>query len=221
MRAGDAQYFNEIGFVAYLTKPIRQAHLHACLTSVLSNSTHSLAIADPTFHPTRVLSAISPETLSTLNNAAAPALSQEYKARILLAEDNMVNQKLASRILEKLGYRVDIVSNGEEAIRALESTHYDLVLMDLQMPVMDGISATQAIRAGETALSNPRIPIIAMTAHALKGDRERCLDAGMDDYVAKPIQPQALIEKLDLWLDNPSKMESSPRPSAHSSSHSS
>jgi PAS domain S-box-containing protein len=217
LRVGDAQYFNEIGFVAYLTKPIRQAQLHACLTGVLDQSIPPLAIADPTFHPTRALLAMPPESLRPLDNPLASSLSQEYKARILIAEDNTVNQKLASRILEKLGYWVDIVSNGEEAIHALESTHYDLVLMDLQMPVMDGISATQAIRAGETALSNPHIPIIAMTAHALKGDRERCLEAGMDDYVAKPIQPQALIEKLDLWLDNPSNMEPSPRPSSHSS----
>jgi CheY-like chemotaxis protein/HPt (histidine-containing phosphotransfer) domain-containing protein len=107
---------------------------------------------------------------------------------------------VALGILEKLGFHADAVADGEEAIRALESNPYDLVFMDVQMPVMDGFAATRAIRSGKTKLANPKIPIVAMTAHAMKGDRERCLAEGMDDYVSKPIGSQALAEALDRWL---------------------
>jgi CheY-like chemotaxis protein len=105
-----------------------------------------------------------------------------------------------------------------EALHALERSDYDIVLMDVQMPIMDGIAATQAIRAGKN-LVNPHVPIIAMTAHALKGDRERFLEAGMDDYVAKPVQPDTLIDKLVLWLDN--RTVSDPSSLSQSSSKSS
>ena len=131
----------------------------------------------------------------------AESPTPQAKVRILLAEDNAVNQKLAMRILEKMGFEVDAVNNGEEAILALQRASYDAILMDVQMPVMDGLTATQQIRGGEYSGINRDIPIIAMTAHALKGDRERCLEAGMNDYVAKPIQPEALVDKLMLWLD--------------------
>ena len=104
-------------------------------------------------------------------------------------------------ILEKLGFRADIVADGREAVQALETGSYDIVLMDVQMPVMDGFEATRAIRSGEAKVPNRRIPIIAMTAHAMKGDRERCLEAGMDDYISKPIAPQALAEALEKWLE--------------------
>ena len=133
-------------------------------------------------------------------NQDAASSAQVYKARILLAEDNLVNQKLALRILEKMGFEVVAVNNGQAAITALEEAFYDIVLMDIQMPILDGLAATQAIRAGDRKLLNPNIPIIAMTAHALKGDRERCLEVGMNDYVAKPIQPETLSDKLAQWL---------------------
>ena len=120
--------------------------------------------------------------------------------RILLVEDNPTNQQVALGILEKLGFRADAVGNGREAIAALEKSAYDLVFMDVQMPVMDGFEATAAIRSGQTAIANPKIPIIAMTAHAMKGDRERCLEAGMDDYIPKPIAPKAIAAVLDKWL---------------------
>jgi len=122
------------------------------------------------------------------------------KMRILLAEDNITNQQVALGILEKLGLRADVVANGCEAVAALRSKHYDLVLMDVQMPEMDGLEATRAIRCAEHGGTDRKIPIIAMTAHAMRGDREKFVAAGMDDYLAKPFSPsdlQALVEK---WL---------------------
>jgi CheY-like chemotaxis protein len=141
--------------------------------------------------------------------ASLPAtdLSPWRKGHILLAEDNMVNQKVTLRILERLGFRADAVADGAEAVRALATSPYDLVLMDVQMPVMDGFEATQIVRSGKENILNPDIPIIAMTAHAMQGDRERCLAAGMDDYVAKPVLPQALAEKLAKWLGSDEKGE--------------
>ena len=122
------------------------------------------------------------------------------KARILLAEDNITNQQVAVGILKKFGLRADAVANGAEALQALETIPYDLVLMDVQMPVMDGLEATRQIRDPQSAVRHHAIPIIAMTAHAMQGDRERCLEAGMNDYLSKPVSPQALAEVLARWL---------------------
>jgi CheY-like chemotaxis protein len=119
--------------------------------------------------------------------------------RILLAEDSLVNQKLATALLQKWGHRVTVVNNGRAALAALGSQEFDLILMDVQMPEMDGLEATAAIRAKEKRMGG-HIPIIAMTAHALKGDRERCLDAGMDDYVAKPIHARELSDSMEALL---------------------
>jgi PAS domain S-box-containing protein len=116
--------------------------------------------------------------------------------RILLAEDNSINQKLATRLLDRLGHRVVLAKNGREAVDALEGGWFDLVLMDVQMPDMDGFTATAAIRAKEK-VSKTHIPIVAMTAHAMTGDRERCFEAGMDDYIAKPINPGVLWETIE------------------------
>ncbi|MDX2171440.1 MAG: response regulator, partial [Deltaproteobacteria bacterium] len=128
---------------------------------------------------------------------SAPAAAAAPRARVLVVEDNVVNQKVALRQLEKLGCRVDVAANGREAVTALERLRYDLVLMDCQMPVMDGFEATAAIRARER---DGRVPIIAMTANATSEDRERCLAAGMDDYIAKPVRPEQLRARLDHWL---------------------
>jgi CheY-like chemotaxis protein len=144
--------------------------------------------------------------------------------RILLAEDNIINQQVALGILGKLGLYADAVANGVEALTALETLPYDLVLMDVQMPVMDGFEATEKIRNNEKIMINDEfgmmkekepeklvayssliirhspIPIIAMTAHAMQGDRERCLAAGMNDYITKPVSPRSLADVLDKWL---------------------
>ena len=114
---------------------------------------------------------------------------RKRRARILLAEDNIVNQKVTLKLLEKMGYRADVVANGLEVLKALETIPYTLVLMDVQMPEMDGIEATLQIRNRKWTIQNPDIPIIALTAHAMKKDREKCIEAGMNDYLAKPIQP--------------------------------
>lgn len=122
------------------------------------------------------------------------------KARILIAEDNRINQKVTLGILGKMGLRSDIVSDGSEAIKALKSIPYDLVLMDVQMPEVDGFEATREIRNPQSDVQNHAIPIIAMTAYALQGDREKCLNAGMNDYVSKPVSPQDLARVLEKWL---------------------
>jgi CheY-like chemotaxis protein/HPt (histidine-containing phosphotransfer) domain-containing protein len=120
--------------------------------------------------------------------------------RILLAEDNITNQQVALGILHKFGLRADAVANGLEAIKALETLPYDLVLMDVQMPEMDGLEATRLIRDPLSTVRNHQVPIIAMTAHAMQSDRDKCLEAGMNDYVSKPVAPQALMEALERWL---------------------
>ena len=128
--------------------------------------------------------------------------------RVLLAEDNITNQQVALRILKNLGWSADAVANGAEAVKALEAVPYDLVLMDVQMPVMDGFEATRLIRSPQSAVKNHLVPIIAMTAHAMQGDRERCLGAGMNDYITKPVSPKALAGVLERWLEPDSPGES-------------
>ena len=120
--------------------------------------------------------------------------------RILLAEDNVTNQLVGVTILKKLGYRVDVAANGQQAIKALKEIPYDVVLMDCQMPEMDGFEATRRIRSGDAGESRLATPIIAMTARAMQGDREECLEAGMDDYLSKPVSPKSLVTILDKWL---------------------
>jgi len=122
------------------------------------------------------------------------------EVRILLAEDNAVNQRLALRFLEKAGYRADAVASGREAVKALEVYPYDLVLLDIQMPEMDGYEVARVIRDPGSKVFNRAVPIVAMTANAMKGDRKRCIEAGMDDYVSKPVRADKLKEVLRRFL---------------------
>ena len=124
----------------------------------------------------------------------------KLSGRVLVVEDNQVNQKVIIELLKMMGLRAEAVNNGQEAIEILELIPYDLVLMDVQMPVMDGLSATRAIRAPGSGVLNPHLPIVALTAHAMKDEASRCMDAGMNDYLSKPINPQALEEVLKKWL---------------------
>jgi PAS domain S-box-containing protein len=196
---GDARRLEEIGFAAYATKPIRHSELKAILLLALSGQDKAAQQPIVTRHSAR----------ETLNLFAG------NNARILLAEDNITNQQVALGILKKLGLRADTVASGKEALKALKTLPYDLVFMDVQMPEMDGLEATRRIRKSESR--NLEIPIIAMTAHAMQGDRERCLQAGMNDYVTKPVSPQALAEALDKWLPKDVKTaDSKPKASGKS-----
>ncbi len=178
---GDARQMEEIGFAAYLTKPARREELFGCLSTVLAGT----AVAQ------QATPIVTRHTIREMRRGVF---------RILLAEDNITNQMVAIGMLKKFGLRADAVANGAEAVKALETLPYDLVLMDMQMPVMDGMQATQQIRDPKTAVLNHHIPIIAMTAHAMQGDREKFLNAGMNDYVSKPVSPQTLADALNKWL---------------------
>jgi two-component system, sensor histidine kinase and response regulator len=136
-------------------------------------------------------------------------VSESTKARILVAEDNRINQRLILLLLEKAGYSTQLATNGAEAVEALKKEQFDIVLMDVQMPVMDGEEATREIRAFETGAcgGNRHVPIIAVTAHAMRGDRERCLAAGMDDYLTKPLQNGVLEAAVIQWLANSKNAE--------------
>jgi len=192
-RRGDARRMHEAGFAAYLTKPVKQSQLLDCLRTVAgksegSNWAHSEAIV----------------TRHSITE------DRKRRVRILLAEDNIMNQKVALYILKaKLGYRADAVANGAEAVESLSRQHYDLVLMDCQMPIMDGYQATHAIRDPSSSVLNHDIVIIAMTANAMKGDREQCLQAGMDDYITKPINVQKLFEAIERNLPGMDREDSS------------
>ncbi len=178
---GDAARCKELGVAAYLMKPIRQSELREAIARVLGAREQNGAIPLITRY--------------SLQDAREPSAS----LRILLAEDNPVNQRLASRLLEKRGHSVTVAANGSEALAALEKESFDLVFMDVQMPVMDGFEATTAIRKKEGA-TGIHLPVVALTAHAMKGDREKCLAGGMDGYLAKPIRPQELDELLQVYL---------------------
>jgi PAS domain S-box-containing protein len=180
---GDATRITQVGFAGYLTKPLRQSQLRECLALVLGRGDSPLAAPG-----------------AGLVTRHTVAESRKHRARILLAEDNVTNQLVALKILEKLGYRADVVANGREALVALRDIPYDLVLMDCQMPELDGFEATHEIRDPESQVRDHRVPIIAMTAHTMKGDREKCLAAGMDDYLGKPVRPAELAAALDRWL---------------------
>jgi len=137
----------------------------------------------------------------------------DVRLRVLVADDNMANQMVAQAILQRLGHRADVAANGREAVEVLRAAPYDLVLMDCQMPEMDGYEATRQIRSAESGVLDTKVPIIALTANVTGGNRERCLEAGMDDFLSKPIQPQQLAEIIQRWHKGGAKpMESAPLP---------
>jgi PAS domain S-box-containing protein len=183
---GDGSKARNAGIAAYLSKPVKQSQLFDCLITVLSTRREPAEALDMTVSSRLV-------TRHTLQEALR--VSQKL---ILLAEDNIVNQKIAVRQLQKLGYRADVVANGREAVEALSRIPYDLVFMDCQMPEMDGYEATTEIRRSEAGAKHT--PIVAMTAHAMEGDRDKCLRAGMDDYISKPVKVEELLRVLDSFF---------------------
>jgi CheY-like chemotaxis protein len=179
---GDAQRFADLGFAGYLVKPITRRDLTACLSLIMSNSAESWKRrAQPlvTRHQVR-------------------AVRVDGERRILLAEDNPVNQKVARMVLEKLGLDVTVVNNGREAVQAWKAGGMDLILMDCQMPELDGYEATREIRRLEQG--RKPIPIVALTAHAMKGDDDKCRAAGMSDYLTKPLDRTKLVGCLERHL---------------------
>jgi CheY-like chemotaxis protein len=184
----DSARAKEIGFSAYLTKPIRQDLLLRCLVNLAQDSSPQPAEKEA--------------PIMTKYSLAGAGSSGK---RILVVEDNVVNQRVVVKFPHKAGYKAELAANGQEALSALRLISFDLVLMDVQMPVMDGFEATRQIRAPESAVLNRAVPIIALTANAMKGDREKCIQAGMDGYVTKPINLEQLIQALDKHLGSQAK----------------
>lgn len=173
---GDAARCRELGIRAYLTKPIKRADLLQPIKIVLGSKT------------------VDGQNPAVVTNHSIR--ESRGRLKILLAEDNPVNQTLAVQLLEKRGHEVIVSENGRVALEALDKQTFDLILMDVQMPHMNGLQATAAIRQGELA-SGKHIPVIAMTAHAMAGDKERCLEAGMDAYISKPIRVEDLFSAIE------------------------
>jgi signal transduction histidine kinase/CheY-like chemotaxis protein len=191
---GDAARCRDLGISAYLKKPIKQSDLlDAIMTLLAYQQRNEKRVPLITRHSLRRM-----KDVQTV---------REDALKVLVVEDNAVNQKLTLRILEKQGHRVTLAGNGKEAIAALEENNFDVVLMDIQMPEMDGFQATSHIRSPQSAVRDHDVPIIALTAHAMKGDRKRCLQAGMDDYVAKPINPKRLLEAMERQISSLAKQE--------------
>ncbi len=165
----------ELGFAAYLTKPVKQSEL----LDTIMNNLHGPAL-----------------TRRKVNQPHSVEMRPHRPLEVLLAEDSVVNQRLAQRLLERWGHKVAVANTGRDALDALERRHYDVVLMDVQMPEMDGFEATMELRKRER-VHGGHVPVVAMTAHAMKGDREHCLAAGMDSYVSKPINPQDLFDVIE------------------------
>ncbi|MCP4675580.1 MAG: response regulator [Deltaproteobacteria bacterium] len=177
---GDAQKMEEIGFSGYLTKPVRQSELFDGLAAILAE--------DEETKPSLI-------TRHSINE------SKHAAVRILLAEDNEINQMVAVGVLEDCGFRVDVASDGMEALEALEKVPYNVVLMDCQMPNMDGYTATERIRNLDSKFNNHNVPVIAMTANAMLGDREKCQAAGMNDYISKPFEQTELVGVVERWIE--------------------
>ncbi len=187
---GDSDDARRAGIDAYLTKPVRQSELHDAIATVMSTPEEEAA----------------EEGAPLVTRHTLREMQAGHRAHLLLAEDNPVNQKVAAKMLERLGYRVEVANNGLEALEALERNSYAAVLMDVQMPEMDGYEATAEIRRREEGQGR-RTSIIAMTANAMQGDREKALSAGMDDYVPKPVKPEKLEAALERWVPQESELQ--------------
>jgi len=182
---GHGEIARHLGVAAYLTRPVRQTQLFDCLATVMGK-----LAGEP----------VRPDTSKLVTKHSLVEAQMKSDMRILLVEDYVINQDVAQRQLKQLGYRADVVDDGFAALNALELHRYDLVLMDCQMPVLDGYEASAEIRRREATVTSGRhTPIIAMTANAMMGDREKCIAAGMDDYITKPIQADELIRVLEQW----------------------
>jgi signal transduction histidine kinase/DNA-binding response OmpR family regulator len=184
--AVDAADLSQVGFDTCLVKPVRSRRLFKCMMTLFSatdSATNRLG-----------------ETPVPVGAGDILAKSKTKAHRILVVEDNETNQKLALHLLARFGYQTDAVYNGRDALALLATTAFDMVLMDIQMPIMDGLEATAAIRDPGTAVLNHNVPIIAMTAYAMKGDREKCLRSGMDGYISKPINPKLLLETIERFI---------------------
>jgi CheY-like chemotaxis protein len=167
-----------VHFAAFLTKPVKQSALYNALVGALTQS--EVKRVRPSYSPEQQIDS---------------TLGQRIPLRILLAEDNLVNQKLALKLLERMGYRADVAANGFEVLKSLKRQHYDLIFMDVQMPEMDGLEATRQVRSLFEPDKQPHI--VAMTANAMQGDREACLAAGMNDYISKPIKVKEIQSALE------------------------
>lgn len=202
---GDSERCQKLGVSAYLMKPIRQSELRAAIVRTMQSRQEAAAsVMAASVMKEQLTNVVVPDEKAALPTSAAatPAI-----LHVLLAEDNLVNQKLATRLLEKRGHTVTVVGNGRESVEALAKEFFDLVLMDVQMPEMDGFEAVGLIRDKEKS-SGAHQPIVALTAHAMKGDKERCLEAGMDFYLTKPIHSA----ELDALLAQFSERKSTPAP---------
>ncbi len=180
---GEATQMKEIGYAAYLNKPVSPSQLYDCLRSILSKAEE-----------------VSSKKISKIITAHTLSEEKRRNIKILLAEDNPINQKIALNLLMRFGFGSRVVSNGNDAVNALSSEDYDLVLMDIQMPGMDGFETTRLIRNPDSSVRNHAIPIIAMTATDTREDRQKCQEAGMNDYLAKPIAPENFLKLLEHWL---------------------
>ena len=183
-RSGDMQRFADIGFSAYLTKPVRTRELLDCLKKTLSIDAQDWHLRS--------------QPIITRGTLIASETKRQYSGRVLLVEDNAINQRVARRFLERLGCEVEVVGDGAQAVAAFQQQTFGFVLMDMQMPVMDGIEATRRIREYEGG--RKRTPIVALTANAMMGTLERCLEAGMDDYLTKPLDIARLQDVLDRFF---------------------
>ena len=206
----------EAGATGVLTKPMKQAQFRRALSKLFEKKVSlpkmsGLFEDKPSSAGSAPLPAASAKPLSLDDVLGAPPKSvaevpaTQGARRVLVAEDNLINQKVIARILKKMGYVVAVADHGGEALKLLESETFDVVLMDCQMPIMDGFATTRAIRGMTSVVAE--IPIIALTANAMEGDRERCIEAGMDDYLAKPVRPDILERTLSTWCKSPRRVQ--------------